>query len=220
MVKSSESSSRNLIARRRDLEIVLQKVDAHPQPKMWLEQYTIPPDTAAEILLIASIRREVAGRSVVDLGCGTGRLAIGASILGAAEVVGVDIDPAAVRRAVENAERLGVKDIEWVVSDIEAVRGPFDTALMNPPFGTRARHADKRFLLKALSIAEMTYSIHKRSTRNYLLKLIEDGYGRVEALYEMQLKIPRTYIFHERKTYGVEVDLYIVRSRSGMRDSD
>ncbi|MBS7622950.1 methyltransferase domain-containing protein [Candidatus Bathyarchaeota archaeon] len=208
-----KSCSRDLIVRRRDLEIVLQKVAAHPKPKMWLEQYTIPPDMAAEILLIASIRREIAGRSVVDLGCGTGRLAIGARILGAAEVVGVDIDPAAVLRAVENAGRLGVKNIEWVVSDIEAVRGPFDIALMNPPFGTRTRHADRRFLLKALSIAETIYSIHKRSTRGYLLKFIEDGYGRVEALYEMQLEIPRTYIFHEKKTYSVEVDLYIVRSR-------
>jgi putative methylase len=217
MVKSPESSSRGLV-RRRDLEILLQKVAPHPQPKMGLEQYTIPPDTAAEILLIASIRGEISGRSVVDLGCGTGRLAIGASILGAAEVVGVDIDPAAVWKAVENAGRFSVNNIEWVISDIEAVRGPFDIALMNPPFGTRTRHADRRFLLKALSIAETTYTIHKRSTRDYLLKLIEDGYGRVEALYEMRLEIPRTYIFHEKKTYGVEVDLYVVRSRSRRND--
>jgi len=221
MVRSLKGKNRDPMIRRRDLEIILQRLFAHPEPKVRLEQYTIPSDTAAEILFIASIRRDIVGRSVVDLGCGSGRLAIGASILGAKEVTGVDIDPAAVQTARENSRSLGIRsNIEWVNSDIEAIRGPFDTALMNPPFGTRTRHADRKFLLKALSIAGTTYSLHKRSTRPYLLKLVRDNHGEVEALYEMQLQIPRTYEFHERKTYNVEVDLYITRSnrrRTGAR---
>lgn len=216
MVESLKGKNRNPTIRRKDLEIALQRLAAHPQPKVRLEQYTIPSNTAAEILFIASsIRRDITGRTIVDLGCGTGRLAIGASILGAKDVTGVDIDPAAIQTARENAERLGIRgDMEWVNSDIEAIRGPFDTALINPPFGTRTRHADRKFLLKALSIARTTYSLHKRSTRTYLLKLVGDKHGEVEALYEMQLQIPRTYEFHERRTYNVEVDLYIIRSNS------
>ena len=221
MVRSLKGKNRDPMIRRRDLEIILQRLVAHSEPKVRLEQYTIPSDTAAEILFIASIRRDIVGRSVVDLGCGSGRLAIGASILGAKEVTGVDIDPAAVQTARENSRSLGIRsNIEWVNSDIEAIRGPFDTVLMNPPFGTRTRHADRKFLLKALSIAGTTYSLHKRSTRPYLLKLVRDNHGEVEALYEMQLQIPRTYEFHERKTYNVEVDLYITRSnrtRTGVR---
>ena len=221
MVRSLKGKNRDPMIRRRDLEIILQRLVAHSEPKVRLEQYTIPSDTAAEILFIASIRRDIVGRSVVDLGCGSGRLAIGASILGAKEVTGVDLDPAAVQTARKNSRSLGIRsNIEWVNSDIEAIRGPFDTALMNPPFGTRTRHADRKFLLKALSIAGTTYSLHKRSTRPYLLKLVRDNHGEVEALYEMQLQIPRTYEFHERKTYNVEVDLYITRSnrtRTGVR---
>jgi ribosomal protein L11 methyltransferase len=44
-----------------------------------------------------------AGLSVLDYGCGTGILAIAAAKLGAASVVGVDIDPQAVEAATANA---------------------------------------------------------------------------------------------------------------------
>lgn len=52
------------------------------------------------------------GQSVLDYGCGSGVLAIAASLLGAGQVVGVDIDPQAVQAAQDNAlanipERVG-----------------------------------------------------------------------------------------------------------------
>jgi ribosomal protein L11 methyltransferase len=45
------------------------------------------------------------GRSVIDYGCGSGILAIAAERLGAARVVGIDIDPQAVVAARYNAQR-------------------------------------------------------------------------------------------------------------------
>jgi len=53
-------------------------------------------------------RRVHGGETVLDYGCGSGILAIAAMKLGAARAVGVDIDPAAVRAAAENARRNGV----------------------------------------------------------------------------------------------------------------
>ena len=50
----------------------------------------------------------VPGRSVLDLGCGSGILSIAALCLGASEAVAVDIDPKAVDVAYENAELNGI----------------------------------------------------------------------------------------------------------------
>jgi len=50
----------------------------------------------------------VAGSSVLDYGCGSGILSICAARLGAAAVVGVDIDPQALNTARDNAARNGV----------------------------------------------------------------------------------------------------------------
>ena len=51
---------------------------------------------------------DLAGRSVADVGCGSGILAVGACLMGADPVVAVDIDPLAVEVAKENAARNGV----------------------------------------------------------------------------------------------------------------
>lgn len=50
------------------------------------------------------------GERMLDIGTGSGILAIAALKLGAAEAEGVDIDPMCVRTAGENAERNGVQD--------------------------------------------------------------------------------------------------------------
>ncbi|MFP5309967.1 MAG: 50S ribosomal protein L11 methyltransferase [Actinomycetes bacterium] len=52
---------------------------------------------------------DLAGARVLDVGCGTGVLAIGAALAGAATVVAVDVDPDAVEVTLENAARNGVE---------------------------------------------------------------------------------------------------------------
>ena len=53
---------------------------------------------------------DLAGKTVVDFGCGSGILGIAALKLGAARVVGIDIDPQAIQASRGNAERNGVAD--------------------------------------------------------------------------------------------------------------
>lgn len=51
---------------------------------------------------------DLAGRSVVDYGCGSGVLAIAAALLGARHVVAIDNDPQALSASLDNAARNGV----------------------------------------------------------------------------------------------------------------
>lgn len=51
---------------------------------------------------------ELRGKQVLDYGCGSGVLAIAALKLGAARVIGVDLDPQAIEASRDNAERNGV----------------------------------------------------------------------------------------------------------------
>ena len=204
------------LVRRLDLERALQQVEPHPSPKAYLEQYTLPVDVAAELLFIAAyIHDDVISKTVVDLGCGTGILAIGAVILGAKKAVGIDVDRAAVKTAEENAEKLGAHDrVEWFTGDIESFTGRFDTVLQNPPFGVQKRGADRLFLLKALELAPVVYSLHKsgESNRAFIKRFIEQHGGKVTGIFPMKLNIPRLFNFHTKRKYTVEVDLYrIVR---------
>lgn len=65
------------------------------------------------------------GDRVLDVGTGSGILAIAAAKLGAARVDAVDTEPVAVRSARENAERNGVADRVRVEAGTAGASGPF-----------------------------------------------------------------------------------------------
>ncbi|MFC5076281.1 Ribosomal protein L11 methyltransferase [Vibrio thalassae] len=66
------------------------------------------PTTALCLEWLESL--DLAGKTVIDFGCGSGILAIAAIKLGAAKVIGIDIDPQALTASKDNAERNGVAD--------------------------------------------------------------------------------------------------------------
>ena len=70
-------------------------------------------------LLVDYAKEARGGRwSLLDLGCGTGILAIAGALLGAAEVDGFDFDPAAVKIANRNARRHGLKRLKFTEDDV------------------------------------------------------------------------------------------------------
>lgn len=192
---------------KRQLEAQLSKLKILEQPNLKLEQYPVSSAVASELLYMASFEQNDLEGRVIDLGTGTGRLAIGAALVGAVETVGVDVDQRALTIARENAKKVEAQ-VEWVHSDIDKINGKFDMVIMNPPYGTRTAHADTRFLEKAFQLAPIIYSIHKSSTRGFLVRFLTRSGWRADQIRSMRMTIPNLFDFHEKKTGIVEVDLY------------
>jgi ribosomal protein L11 methyltransferase len=81
------------------------------------------------VLLEAALRARPAAR-VLDLGTGSGILAIAAHKLGAGEIWAIDIDPDACAVAAENAAVNDVRGLH-IGTELDAARGPFDVVLAN-----------------------------------------------------------------------------------------
>ena len=73
------------------------------------------------------------GDEVLDMGCGSGILSVASILVGAKKAVGVDIDPLAVKTAIENANLNNVGDkFEGITGDLtEKVTGKFNVVLAN-----------------------------------------------------------------------------------------
>ncbi|MEJ2281654.1 MAG: METTL5 family protein [Candidatus Bathyarchaeota archaeon] len=205
------------LVRKRDLERVLSEIEPHLFPKTHLEQYTTPSKVVADVLYLAAyINDDVIEKSIIDLGCGTGRLSIGAALLGAKDVYGIDLDRDAVKAALRNSQKLGVKTkTNWIIGDIDAIRGRFDTTLQNPPFGVQRRMADRRFISKSLDISNMIYSFHKsgESNRKFIKRFIEEHGGKVSTIFPLEMEIPRMFNFHTKKKQSIQVDLYQIEGK-------
>lgn len=193
--------------RQRQLEILLERVRPFPSPRAELEQYALPAPAAAALLHFASLRGDLAG-TVYDLGCGTGILAIGAALLGAPRVVGVDRDREALAVARENAAALGA-GVEWLDADVASLDPAAhraDVVLMNPPFGAQRKGADRPFLRKALELAPVAYGFGNRGSEEFVKRFISPA--RLTATMVLDVPLKRTFPWHRKESREQAIELY------------
>jgi putative methylase len=198
--------------KKKDLEMALQKVRPFKAPNPTDEQYPTPASIAADMVFLAYSQGDIAGLKVADLGCGTGTLGIAAALLGASEVIGIDKDRSALDQAEENAEAAGIR-MRLVQGDVGGLKEKVDTVVMNPPFGSQKKHADRPFLEKAMEVSGVSYSLHNAGTQDFLLKLVSSAGKRAEVLKRYKLEIPHTFAFHKKAKQDVEVLLLRIQIR-------
>ena len=113
--------------------------------------------------------------SVLDVGTGTGVLAIAAVLLGADFAIGLDIDPAAIFTARRNVSLNGLEDSEFRASPVQmaigsadAVRGPFDLVMANLAAPTLLnlkspiiRHTGRFLILSGIADAMAEQVLHE-----------------------------------------------------------
>lgn len=194
----------------KQLEMTLQKAKGYEKPRPSLEQYMTPAPLAARMLYHALMKGDIEGKRVCDLGSGTGVLAIGAALLGAESVIGVEKDPNAVAVAQENAVLLGA-DVEFITADIQdktlpEKTGTCDTVVMNPPFGAQKIHADRPFVDFALTTAPVVYSIFNAGSTPFIKAFIRKR-AEVAEQVGSAFAIKRTFAFHTRDVLEFEVEI-------------
>ncbi|GAB4819806.1 hypothetical protein N2152v2_006852 [Parachlorella kessleri] len=168
------------------------------------------------LMQVANSYDEFDRQIVIDLGCGTAMLGIGAAMLGARHVVGIDVDADALETAQANiAEYEEDLPIDLVQCDVRQLapqtRLHADTVITNPPFGTRRKGADLEFLRAAFRLSRRSiYSLHKSSTRDHIRRVALRELGAVEAevLAQLRYDLPASYAFHKLKSKDIEVDLW------------
>ncbi len=202
-----------MITKKIQLEMAIQSIPPNPTPKVDLEQYNTPARIAADVLWNAFTLGDIEGLKVVDLGTGTGIFAIGAALLGALEVVGVDLDPQAVKIARVEASKRGLEDLTRFISvDVKNFYEKTDTVIQNPPFGAQKAHhkeADRLFMSKSLEIASVVYSFHILQTEDFVKRYYQSLGGLVTHKFYYSFPIPHVYNFHQKEE--VCVDIIVLR---------
>ncbi len=207
--------------KKKDLEIILQKLPMHPTPLVKLEQYSTPATIAADIMFNAYLEEDIADKVILDLGCGTGVFAIAAKLLSAGKVFGVDVDGTALTIAEGYARALSL-DITFLELDINEITKSklhakhINTVIQNPPFGAQkaAKGADRIFLEKALELGDTVYSMHLSKTKEFISRLIEKLDG--DLVWEKQYKFPIDHLFkfHTQETVDYDVSLFKIRKKT------
>ena len=199
------------ITRKKHLEMTLQSIPSHPNPKVGLEQYSTPSVIASDLIWNAYSLGDIENKSIIDLGCGTGVFAVASALMGAYSSIGIDIDEESVNLANNIKDKLELDNLKFIVSDIDEFNDTLsvDTVFQNPPFGSQKNAdsgADLRFIQKAIDLkCSVLYSFHMASTEDFLIKYYGDNSLEITHIFRYVFPIPKIYDFHTKEKQNVDV---------------
>ncbi|AMK14992.1 METTL5 family protein [Methanobrevibacter olleyae] len=223
------------ISKKKHLEMVLEKVPKHPNPKVDLEQYSTPATIAADLIWNAYSLGDIEDRNILDLGCGTGIFSIASSLMGAKFSLGLDIDEESISLAkitqntIFDEGDIDIANTNFIVGDINSFNSiadllnensfdkinglmsplsKFDTLIQNPPFGSQEkarRHADRKFMEFAINSANVIYSFHMKNTEEFVIDYYRDLGAEISHKLVYKFPIPKIYDFHTEDSRDVEV---------------
>ncbi len=194
----------------RELELVIQGIPGYRAPRLRLEQYVTDANIVAVAVWDAHMRNYLTNARVLDLGCGTGRFAIAAALMGAVQVLCVDVDRGAIDIARGSAGNYNLNSVDFIVEDVRNLEliGKFNIVFQNPPFGIwTERGLDIKFLSTAAKYSNIIYTIHKLSTLNYVSNKVNSWGCTISVLDRVAITIPLMYKHHRRRAYKTEVFL-------------
>ncbi len=219
------------ISKKKHLEMILERVPKHHNPKVELEQYSTPANIAADLLWNAYSIGDIGSKRVIDLGCGSGIFTFGSLLLGAKTSLGVDIDKESIDLAKKTLTDIDVPNAEFISSDVTSFNSisdllnnldgendvfneslfvgyKADTLIQNPPFGSQergTRNIDRKFIEFAVNSADVIYSFHMASTEEFVINYFKDLGAEVTHKLMYTFSIPKIYDFHTDESRDVKV---------------
>jgi len=204
----------NEMATKRELEGQLAVVAGFENPQASLEQYPTPPELAAHVIHLADLQGDIEGRTVVDLGAGTGMFSLGAALRGPRRVIGLELDGPPLGTAIENRRRVGTTTpVHWIQADATQLPLRLDepaTVVMNPPFGAQngREGADRAFLETATAVAGVSYSVHNTGSQAFIEAFAADNGGEVTHAFAADFEMPRQFDHHTDERRAVDTEVY------------
>ena len=120
------------------------------------------------------------GKTVLDMGCGTGILAILAEMKGAKQVDAIDIDNWCYLNSIENVGRNNCRRINVFEGDVSLLKGQYDIILANinrnillQDILTYAKHLNKRGMLFVSGFYDNDVHMVEKACNESMLKLVK-----------------------------------------------
>jgi len=139
----------------------LQKVRKHTEPytavvsdlEIVIFPNVMSPKYDRSAQMILSMMPDQKGKSILEMGCGSGILSLYCALHNAKNITAVDINPQAVENTKENLSRYSVVNANVFLSDLfKNVTDTFDTIIFNAPF-----HGNKALDMLELGTSDYNY---------------------------------------------------------------
>lgn len=203
MVKEKGKFSRSGLA------IELSAIRGFCKPKVSVEQYITDSEIGATVLWDAYMKGDIKGKVIADLGCGTGMLGIGCLLLGAFRVYFVESDSSVIKIAKENVKNMKSESLaKFFLMDVEKFNRKVDSVIMNPPFGVKDEHSDRKFLKKAFEISKVVYSFHKSETKEFIKGFAKDNNFNVAQVIDFEFPLKASMKFHRKRVKKIRVSCF------------
>ncbi|MDP7116249.1 MAG: METTL5 family protein [Candidatus Woesearchaeota archaeon] len=202
------------IRSKKQLAVALGAVEGFKSAKVSVEQYNTDSEIAADVLWNCHIlgdlgKVRIGEGKIADLGAGTGILGIGALLLGADSVDFLESEKSALEGLRANLGTMKLLGRSKVLDgDLSSIKGSYGMVIMNPPFGTKNKHADKAFLEKAFSLGSVVWSFHKTSTRGFVEAICRDSGFSITHTWDYKFPIPRSMEFHSKRRVDISVTVF------------
>lgn len=193
--------------------------------RLKVDERALIPRFETEIIVDYLIKSSIKKESILDIGTGTGAIALSlAKNIEGSSVIGSDIEQKALSLARENKELTGIKNVDFIKSDLfKNIEGKFDLIISNPPYINKKDYEslDKELYFEpksALYGGEDGLDFYKdiiKNSSNYLNDsghlVFEIGYDQKEVLNK--LLIDQGFVNIENKKDFNDFDRFIIAQK-------